>query len=397
MKIMNSSSYTLPDISSVARRAEEIGTDELRLLLKNPALISADPQLRAAQALALLTNPHIGAEEIFPIAAARVEHESPLKETFVPIFVTNYCQSECAMCGMRQSNGELIRKFSGRRKIEEQLQILRYVDGVEGVGFLTGEYSDKYTRYTNAFYIGWAIKTAFELGFRKIFFNIGSMTPDEIEVLAEWLDPGDERVTMCVFQETYNLDRYERIMGKGEQIPKADFQRRLQSFDNWLDAGFKAVNPGFLVGLHDVRDELVNILLHTAHLSERQAKIYVSVPRLRPALGVSQKSKVTDDTYFRLIATLAFFSPKTGIVLTTREDVEFQDRVMPLIRTMSPGSPDVAPYRRDEALPNDARSSQFLIPDLRRPREIINRLSQNGYRFDYFNTLPAESAPTPRG
>lgn len=376
--------YTPPEIQDVARLAQSITTSELEALLSDESLIAEEPQLRIAQALAMFTNQEIETDRLFSPAAARVENENPKKETFVPIFVTNHCQSECAMCGMRQSNGEMIRKFSGKQKIEEQLRILREVDGVEGVGFLTGEYLDKYTRLTNAFYIGWAIRSAVDMGFRKVFFNIGSMTPDEIQVFGEWLDPGDERITMCVFQETYNVERYGRIMGRGGDIPKADFQRRLVSFDNWLDAGFKAVNPGFLVGLHDVKEELVSILTHVAHLSQRRAKIYVSLPRLRPALGSSQNSKVGDDTYLRLISVIAFFSPHTGIVLTTREDAAFQDRVMPLIRTMSPGSPDVAPYQWTEELPNDERSSQFLIPDLRRPRDILSRLTQHGYQFDYF-------------
>jgi 2-iminoacetate synthase len=388
--------YLLPKLDEVIRQSSALSQAELQALLQNESVISDDPQKRAAQALALFSCDAIATESIRVRGQYRVEQTATEKETFVPIFVTNHCHADCAMCGMRRSNDELVRKFSGRQAIEEQLRILREVDGVQGVGFLTGEYQDKYTRYVNAFYIGWAIHTALRFGFRKIFFNIGSMTPDEISVLAEWLDEGDERVTMCVFQETYNVDRYQRFMtDRRGDVPKADFERRLSSFDNWLDAGFKTVNPGFLVGLHDVREELVQLLLHVGHLSHRGARIYVSLPRLRPALGFSNKAKVEDAVYERLIAVVAYLSPHTGIVLTTREDMAFQDRLLPLVRTLSPGSPDVAPYRWGQDAPNDERSSQFLIPDHRRPRDILARMTQHGYRFRYF-ALPQVPASAGR-
>jgi len=382
---MSQHHYSLPEIDIVKATSASFSTSELINILENEAKIADEAATKATQALALFCCDSISTETIMERAAQRVGSLAIEKETFVPIFVTNYCQSECKMCGMRQGNSKLLRKFSGKKKIEEQLAILREVDGVSGVGFLTGEYQDQYTRYANAFFTGWAINTALQMGFEKIFFNIGSMTLDEIEVLGEWLPQGEEKVTMCVFQETYNLQKYKKFMGEDSaEIPKADFWRRIDSFDNWLDAGFKTVNPGFLVGLHDPKEELVNILFHVEHLTRRGAKIYVSLPRLRPALGTSNRTVVSDDIYIRLIATVAYFSPNAGIVLTTREDMEFQDKVMPFIRTLSPGSPDVTPYRREKEAPNDEYSSQFLIPDHRRPRDILKRLYDNGYRFKYF-------------
>ncbi|HTT99573.1 MAG TPA: 3-methyl-2-indolic acid synthase [Rhizomicrobium sp.] len=349
---------------------------------------------KPALALALFRSA-IPTDDIYRLAKARVDEISASKETFVPIFLTNHCEADCAMCGMRTSNGELHRKFSGRSVVDEQLRILRDAEHVRGVGFLTGEYADKFTRYVNAFYVGWAINRALSYGFEKVFFNIGSMAPDEIAVLADWLEPGDERITMCVFQETYDLEKYDSVIGRrGRHTPKADFDKRLRSFENWLDAGFKAVNPGFLVGLHDLDQELVRILHHIDGLKARDAKIYVSLPRLRPALGVSNKTKIGDDAYIRLISVIALLYPEAGIVITTREDVEFQDRALPLIRTLSPGSPDVSPYRWEGNAANDVESSQFVIPDHRRPRDILSRLKGNGYDVRYFEHAPR---PHPSG
>jgi len=394
---MSQQPYSLPEIETLKATSASFSTSTLINVLEDEASIADDAATKAAQALALFCCDSISTDSIMKQAAQRIEAIAIEKETFVPIFVTNYCQSECKMCGMRQSNSALVRKFSGKKKIEEQLTILRDVDGVSGVGFLTGEYQDKYTRYANAFFTGWAIDTALKMGFKKVFFNIGSMTPDEIEVMGEWLPQGEEKITMCVFQETYNLEKYKKFMGEEQDtIPKANFFRRIDSFDNWLDAGFKTVNPGFLVGLHDPKEELVNILIHVDHLTRRGAKIYISLPRLRPALGASNRKVVSDDVYIRLIATVAYFSPHSGIVMTTREDMDFQDKVLPLIRTLSPGSPDVTPYRWEEEAPNDEYSSQFLIPDHRRPRDILKRLCDNGYKFKYFEPKQVATIPSIR-
>ena len=373
--------------SSQFANGAQLGQFPARADLENGFSDSKYDGHRPEIALALFKS-EVPTSELFDNARRRVDEVDAVKETFVPIFLTNYCHADCAMCGMRVSNDEMTRKFAGRRLVEEQLQILHRAENVRGVGFLTGEYADKFTRLANAFYVGWAINRAFQIGFEKIFFNIGSLEPDELEVLTDWIEPGDPRVTMCVFQETYDRDRYNRIMGRnGVGSPKADYDRRIRTFDNWLDAGFKTVNPGFLVGLHNVEIELVKALRHLDHLSSRGANIYMSLPRLRPALGLSNTTKVGDDDYLRVIAVIALLYPAAGMVITTREDMAFQDKALPLIRTVSPGSPDVAPYRWDGEADNEIGSSQFMIPDHRRPRDILSRIAQSGYEVRYFDRM----------
>jgi 3-methyl-2-indolic acid synthase len=340
---------------------------------------------RPAKALSVYLNSEISNEQVFSAAEQAVSRcRGTVKSTFVPIFTTNYCDSECLMCGMRKGNSKLLRKFSGRRVIEEQLKILYEVDRVRAVGFLTGEYEGEYVRMANAFLIGWAIRRALDMGFQLIYFNIGSLVPEEIQVLREWIEP-NEPVTMCVFQETYDRSSYRRFMGPLDpKIPKADFDRRLSSFDNWLDQGFRHVNPGFLVGLHEPDVDLAQLAAHVDHLDRRAALIRISLPRLRPALGTDACSKVPDDQYVRILATVAYAFPEHPIVLTTRETEEFQRRVLPVIGVLSPGSPDVSPYRRTKEADNRLESSQFLIPDHRRPLEILTAIARQGYTITHF-------------
>ncbi|WP_165949784.1 3-methyl-2-indolic acid synthase [Micromonospora sp. KC207] len=370
------SAFAAPDFAEVAAAAAQLDP--------RAALETGDhPAGRAATALALFRATGLPTEEIVAAATELAARRAPRLHTFVPLYTTNHCDSECKMCGMRRSNTGMLRRFSGKREIEEQLRILLEHEGVRGVGFLTGEYADPYTRLANAFRIGWAIRRAFDMGFDRVYYNIGSMTEEEIAVLGEWITP-EQPVTMCVFQETYDRATYNRFMG-GDGAPKADYDRRMSSFDRWIDAGFRYVNPGALIGLHDVEVELVALVAHAEHLAARGAVVDMSIPRLRPALASSNKTKVDDETYLRLIASIAVACPDYRIVLTNRESRAFRDRVIDLCGVISPGSPDVAPYRRSDAIVNDENSSQFLVAELSRPSVILSGITSTGRRVASFD------------
>lgn len=382
--------FTLPELEDVRREAAKVDT---RAVLALPE--SEEPAWsREAIALALWEDRSISTEELKAAAEARCATRTPRLHTFVPLYTTNYCDSECKMCSMRKGNLRLDRKFSGRKEITAQLEILYHHEGVRGVGLLTGEYEDKHTRLSSAFRIGWAIRTALDMGYERVYFNIGSMEPDEIDVLGEWIGH-EEPVTMCVFQESYDKATYGRFMGQTSAgVPKADFARRVVSFDRWLDAGFRYVNPGVLVGLHDdLSAEIVSLVSHGAHLRARGAVVDLSVPRMRPAMTSRDTTRVNDDDYLRMMSAVAFTCPEQRLVLTTREPQEFQDVAMGLAGVISPGSPDVAPYRPDSRARNDETSSQFLVADLRRPRHILSRIEAGGSPVEHF-VDPSSSAPT---
>ncbi|EPJ36917.1 putative 2-iminoacetate synthase [Streptomyces afghaniensis 772] len=382
--------FTLPELEDVRREAAKVDTHAVLALPE-----SEEPAWsREAMALALWEDRSISTEELKAAAEARCAARTPRLHTFVPLYTTNYCDSECKMCSMRKGNLRLDRKFSGRKEITAQLEILYHHEGVRGVGFLTGEYEDKHTRLSSAFRIGWAIRTALDMGYERVYFNIGSMEPDEIDVLGEWIGH-EEPVTMCVFQESYDKETYGRFMGQtSAQVPKANFDRRVVSFDRWLDAGFRYVNPGVLVGLHDdLSAEIVSLVSHGAHLRARGAVVDLSVPRMRPAMTSRDTTRVNDDDYLRMMSAVAFTCPEQRLVLTTREPQEFQDVAMGLAGVISPGSPDVAPYRPDSRARNDEASSQFLVADLRRPRHILSRIEAGGRPVEHF-VDPSSSAPT---
>jgi 2-iminoacetate synthase len=376
-----SGDFVLPDLDRVRDEAAEVDVGSILGLGTG----EEPPWSRAAVALAMWEDTSLNTAELQVAAEARCATRRPRLHTFVPLYTTNHCDSECKMCSMRKGNSRMERKFASRNEIIEQLEILYRHEGVRGVGFLTGEYQDKYVRLSTAFRIGWAIRTALDMGYERIYFNIGSMEPDEIAVLGEWIDPTDP-VTMCVFQETYDRESYRRFMGDtAAGVPKSDYDRRVVSFDRWLDAGYRYVNPGVLVGLHeDVSSELVRLVAHGAHLRERGAVVDLSVPRMRPAMTSRDSTRINDDEYLRMMSILAFTCPEQRLVLTTREPQEFQDRAMALAGVISPGSPDVSPYRAEAQAVNAENTSQFLVADLRRPRFILSRIESSGTKVSHF-------------
>ena len=64
---------------------------------------------------------------------------APKLETFSPLYISNECDAECLMCGMRRVNTQLHRVTASEAAIDEQLDIL-HRRGLRGVALLTGEY-----------------------------------------------------------------------------------------------------------------------------------------------------------------------------------------------------------------------------------------------------------------
>src|SRR2546428_1885806 len=87
----------------------------------------------------LLLSPHVSTDALLAIAVARRPAGRPHLETFSPLYLTNECDAECLMCGMRRTNDELVRETADAATAEAQLDIL-HRRGVRAVALLTGEY-----------------------------------------------------------------------------------------------------------------------------------------------------------------------------------------------------------------------------------------------------------------
>ncbi len=308
-------------------------------------------------------------------------------ETFSPLYLTNTCDSECKMCGMRRDNRDLERQTAGPADVQRQLELLAG-RGVLAVGLLTGEYR-RATRHWSIGLTRDALRRALALGFRHILINIGSLEERELaDLLADVPRGADGRtlpkVTLCTFQETYDRDSYRRFMGDNPENPRADFDRRLENFDRAARAGMRVVNPGVLLGLSaDLAYELTALALHVRHLLALGLEVYVSVPRLRQASGAENSRGVSDGEFVRFVAILSMGLPDAKIVITTRESSQVQRRVLPMVRVLSAGSSAVAPYTESGArFPLEA--SQFEVIDQRPIETILGEYIAEGVRFENY-------------
>ena len=349
-------------------------------------------ELSIADMAALLYSEH--ATEALRAAAVALRGARAYElETFSPLYLTNTCDSECKMCGMRRDNRELERQTAAPTDIRRQLEILAR-RGVFAVGLLTGEYRSE-SRHWSIALTREALGRALDLGFRHILINIGSLDERELAELLADVPRGDDgrtapKVTLCTFQETYDRETYRRFMGENPENPRADFNRRLENFDRAAEAGMRVVNPGVLLGLcRDVAYELVGLALHVRHLLARGLEVYVSVPRLRQASGADNARGVSDDEFVRMVAILSMGLPQAKIVLTTRESAEVQRRVLAMVTVLSAGSSAVTPYSETGArFPLEA--SQFEVIDQRPFETILGEYIAEGVRFENYEARKVE-------
>jgi len=296
-------------------------------------------------------------------------------ETFSPLYMTNTCDAECRMCGMRRDNRALTRETAPLARVMEQLHILT-ARGMRAVALLTGEYR-RTNRGWALDYVNQALRATQALRFKHVLINVGSIDDAEFARLLAGVTRHPDgsvrpKLTMCTFQETYARDLYAKFMGSDPDNPRADFDRRLSNFDRAYRAGMRVANPGILVGLNpDLGFEMLALTQHARHLLSMGMEVYVSVPRLRQIAGSHTQRGASDSQFVRLVSLLSLGLPAAKIVITTRENAAMQAMLAPIVTVISAGSAAVAPYT-----PTGARfplqTSQFEVID-QRPFEDVLR------------------------
>lgn len=331
-------------------------------------------------------------EAIYDAARLAGERRNPPLETFSPLYLTNTCDAECRMCGMRRDNDALVRETAAPEQVDEQLDTLKS-RGMNAVALLTGEYrSDRRGWAIDA--VSRALRRTEELGFGHVLLNMGSLEPEELTAVLAGVSRNPDgsiapKVTMCTFQETYSREHYGRFMGKSDDNPRADYDRRLENFDRAREAGMRIANPGVLIGLNpDLAFEMIALILHTQHLLETGMEVYLSVPRLRLTAGGLSPRGASDDEFIRLVSLLALTVPDGKIVLTTREPKEIQRKLVPICTVLSAGSASVAPYTADGAK-FPLETSQFEVIDQRPFEDILEEYAADD--------SPIVNFVTPRG
>ena len=238
-------------------------------------------------------------------------------EFFTPLYISNYCDSDCTYCGFSAHN-KISRLKLKAPEIKKELESIAQT-GLKDVLILTGESSKK----RDLKYIGEACREASAL-FSNVGVEIYPLNSDEYAYLHEC---GADYV--IVFQETYSPQAYAKFHLGGS---KRSFSYRFHAQERALMGGMRSVGFAALLGLDDFRKDALSTALH-AHLLQRKyphAEIAISCPRLRPTVNKSEISPrdVDEINLFQVICAYRIFLPYANITISTRESPKFRDGVV---------------------------------------------------------------------
>lgn len=298
---------------------------------------------------------------------------------FAPLYVSNHCVNNCTYCGYKCTNTNIDRKKLTQDELKEEVKILESM-GHKRLALEVGEHN----KHAPIDYVIDCLKTIYSIKFengsiRRVNVNIAATTVDEYKKLRD-----AEIGTYILFQETYHKNTYENVHKSG---PKSDYKWHTQAMDRAMEAGIDDVGIGVLYGLYDYKYETIAMMMHKEHLENRfnVGPHTISVPRLRPAEGVSydEYDLVDDKDFKKIVAIIRMAVPYTGIILSTREEPDFRNEVMKVgVSQISAGSCTGVGGYVNEAN-NSNEKPQFEVGDHRSPLEIIKDLCSQDYIPSY--------------
>lgn len=300
---------------------------------------------------------------------------------FAPLYLSNYCVNNCTYCGYKCVN-----KISRRKLTQEEL--VEEVKALEEMGhkrlLLEAGEDDKNCPIE---YILDCIKTIYSVKtdkgeIRRVNVDIAGTTVENYRKLKE-AGIG----TYILFQETYHKPTY-LSMHKG---PKQNYEWHTEAMDRAMQGGIDDVGIGPLYGLYDHKYETVALLMHAEHLEAAYGvgPHTISVPRLLPAEGVDYGSfphLVNDRDFKKIVATIRLAVPYTGMILSTRESINFRKELLEVgVSQMSAGSSvGVGGYaKRKKHTETEEETPQFNLADHRQPIDVIKGLVREGYLPSY--------------
>lgn len=284
---------------------------------------------------------------------------------YAPLYVSSYCCNQCSYCGFNCSNNYDRCRLTVDQAVEEA-RIIRQ-EGFTDLLLVSSE--DR--KFITVDYLC-ELSERLQGLFSSLSIEIHQLETDEY---ARLLEAGIDGVTL--YQETYDPNVYARYHLKG---PKADFDRRVRSFDSLGQAQMRRLGMGVLLGLSDWRLEALALGMHGHYLMKRywRSQISFSFPRLRPASEVQAQQfdhLVSDRELVQMILALRLCFSDAGLVISTRESAKLRDALVSLgITKMSAGSKtNPGGYGQSEET-----LEQFAIDDNRTPFEIAQMLKSQG-------------------
>ena len=297
---------------------------------------------------------------------------------FAPLYISNFCANNCLYCAFKSDNPLIKRKALTVDEINVQIEWLLN-RGHKRILMVCGEEApsgksniDYYTEAIKAIY-------AVEVGKHKIKRVNVNCAPLSINDFKKLKQSGIG--TYQIFQETYHEQTYRRMHPQG---PKSDPDNRITAVDRAFTAGIDDLGIGALYGLFDWRFETLGLLLHIEHLEEKfgVGPHTISVPRIEPAegaaLSLKPPHKLSDDDFKKVVAVLRLSVPYTGIIMTTRENVQMRDLLLSLGVSQISAESNTSPGGYS-TVDLEQAGGQFSIGDHRSLDQIVGALIAHDY------------------
>ena len=360
-------------IYSVVEKYKEFSFAEYFARVTDEQVLAAidKPTLAPADFLTLLSPKAAAHLEAMAQRAHRltVQYFGRTIQLFIPLYISNFCNNQCAYCGFNHKN-EIDRRQLSIPEIEREARAIARC-GIRHVLFLTGEAPHR----TPMSYLEDAARCL-----KKYFASVAvEIYPLEVAEYRQLFEAGVDSMTM--FQECYDEATYRRVHRAGR---KTDYRFRLDAPERAAMAGYRGVNLGALLGLAEPRSEFFFTGMHARYLEDRylDCEIAVSLPRFNPCESDFQPDYFVDDRLFvQFVTALRIFLPRVGITLSTRESAEFRDRLLPLgVTKYSAGShTGVGGYEvaAEESTP------QFEITDNRDVAAVAAAIEAHGFQPVY--------------
>lgn len=288
-------------------------------------------------------------------------------QLYAPLYFSSECSNKCTYCSFSMDN-DIVRKTLTFEELHKEAIHLKKI-GFQHVLLVSGEDRKVITNE----YISECIRRCKEV-FPSVTIEIAPQDIKEYELFA---NSGCEGVT--VYQETYDRVAYKQHHVAGK---KRLFDYRIDTADRACQAGMRNIAIGALFGLSSWKIEALSLFTHLKYLQKKYWRTHFSVafPRLRDHVGTYHSSDATnlvDSKLAQLVCAFRLCFHDTGIVLSTRENPEFRDSMLPLgITRMSAGSSTEVGGYTGEVTPNEP---QFQIEDLRPASEVYKRIKELGY------------------
>jgi 2-iminoacetate synthase len=297
---------------------------------------------------------------------------------FAPLYVGDKCINNCAYCGFKCSNREVVRKTLSDDELRSELVALEG-QGHKRLILVWGEHPD-YSADEMARVVHLAYSTKARRGeIRRVNVNAAPLDVDGYRAMkAAGIG------TYQVFQESYHHETYARVHPANTR--KGDYLWRLTAHDRAMVAGVDDVGIGALFGLYDWRFEVMGLLAHTIHLEEQfgVGPHTISFPRVNVASNVAldRSHFVSDEDFKKVIAVLRLAVPYTGLILTARETPAMRREGLALgVSQIDAGSRlELGSYQecRDGEC-QELNREQFELHDTRPLDAVVHELIRDGY------------------